>query len=60
MYHAKIYLDTGNVIEFDCEDISCKKDSGTSFTSLSWTKASLALFSVNLNHVVAVCSEEIK
>jgi len=59
-HHARVYFDTGAIIEFDCDSVTAKKAPDSSFSSLEWIHGSLSLFTLDLRHVVAITTSEIE
>ena len=53
-YKVSIYMDSGAVIQMECDKFSCTQNGETHFTKLEYDNKSIDLFSIDLTHVIAV------
>jgi hypothetical protein len=53
-YKVSVYLDSGAIIVVDCDNFEVTRTSDGCIRSIKWEGVAIALFTIDINHVIAV------
>ena len=59
-YKVSVYLDSGAIIVVDCDNFEVMRTSEGRIRSIKWEGVAIALFIIDINHVIAVIGLENK
>jgi len=59
-YKVSVYLDSGAIIVVDCDNFEVTRTSEGRIRSIKWEGVAIALFIIDINHVIAVIGLENK